>query len=289
MKAFVIMPFKKVFNDVFYFIKEAVKNSVTGEKIECFRLDEKKAAGKITDDFIDSIETSTFCIADLTGNNPNVMWEVGYAIASKKPTIFICQDLSSIPFDLRDMKIIEYEYGSLSDSLTENLTKAINETLAQFEVKREATKVKKTKITHLSVAVTGSMRTEISKTKRRIQILFQPYLGEKTKWYCGSYGVVDEIAVEFLAKMKQNITVVGYHSYDLSSKMIELLRKYDIPFLDATQEQIPKGIDAPSERDLLFAMKSDIVILIWDGKSDGTKEMIDWYKKQEKDHIIGFV
>ena len=121
MKAFVIMPFKTDFNDVYYFIKEAVKNSVPGEKIECLRLDEKKAAGKITDDLIDSIETSTFCIADLTGNSPNVMWEVGYAIASKKPTIFICQDLSSIPFDLKDMRIIEYEDGNLSVSLTESL------------------------------------------------------------------------------------------------------------------------------------------------------------------------
>jgi len=79
MKAFVIMPFKNDFNDVYFFIKEAVKNSVPGEKIECFRLDEKKAAGKITDDLINSIETSTFCIADLTGNNPNVMWEGNYS------------------------------------------------------------------------------------------------------------------------------------------------------------------------------------------------------------------
>ena len=43
------------------------------------------------------------------------------------------------------------------------------------------------------------------------------------------------------------------------------------------------------QRDVLFFSRADVVILLWNGKSSGTEGMINWYRENEKDHIVGFV
>lgn len=289
MKIFIIMPFDKKFDDVYDTIKLATQEAILGEKIYCVRLDEIKSAGSISDDLIAEIERSALCIADLTRNNPNVMWEVGYAMALKKPIIFINQTLKTTPFDIRDMRLIRYERDSLSSTLRKQLSESIRETLARYEVRRESRTIRVPEKTAFSIAITGSTIVEPARCLRRVQFLSYPYLKDNTIWYAGSFGVVDEIAVEYLASMKQKVIVVGYHSYDISNRMLDIMEKYDIPFIDAQKEQLPKGIHAPSERDLLFATKADLVILIWNGESHNTKQLTDWYKLHGKDHIIGFV
>lgn len=289
MKIFIIMPFDKKFDDIYGNIKLATKEAVFGEKIHCARMDETKSAGKISDDLISKIDGAAFCIADLTGNNPNVMWEVGYAMALNKPIIFIAQILEAVPFNVKDMRVIEYERENLSLTLLKQLSESIRETIARYEVRRESRIIRAPEKTAFTIAITGSTKAEPTRCLRRVQSLFRPYLGINTTWYIGSFGVVDETAVEYLASMRQKVIVVGYHSYDISERMLDIVEKYDIPFVDAQKEQLPRGIGAPSERDLLFATKTDLIILIWNGKSHNTKKLIDWYKLHEKDHIVGFV
>ena len=55
MKCFVIMPFAPEFDDVYQSIKVAVETSVPEESITCRRLDEIKAAGRITNDLIQEL------------------------------------------------------------------------------------------------------------------------------------------------------------------------------------------------------------------------------------------
>lgn len=289
MKIFIIMPFDKKFDDVYDNIKLASQKAIIGENIQCARLDEIKSAGSISDDLIIEIEKSVLCIADLTDSNPNVMWEVGYAMALKKPIIFINQTLESTPFDIRDMRIIKYERDSLSSSLRKQLSESIRETLSRYEVRRESRKIRAPEKTAFSIAITGSMNVEPARCLRRIQLIAFPYLKTSTTWYAGSNGITDEIAVEYLASMKQRVIVVGYHEYDISDRMLDIMEKYDIPFIDAQKEQLPKGIKSPSKRDLLFATKADLLILIWDGKSPTMELLIDWQKLHGKDHIVGFV
>ena len=47
-------------------------------------------------------------VADITGHNPNVFYEVGYAEGLGKKVIFITQN-QDIPFDLRTEKRINYD------------------------------------------------------------------------------------------------------------------------------------------------------------------------------------
>ncbi|HKS40840.1 MAG TPA: hypothetical protein VJX74_09545, partial [Blastocatellia bacterium] len=60
-------------------------------------------------------------IADLTGMNPNVFYDVGYADALGKTVILLIQQGDDIPFDLQSQRHINYEGNiiKLRDELIE--------------------------------------------------------------------------------------------------------------------------------------------------------------------------
>lgn len=288
IRCFVIMPFASEFNDVYDTIKTSIIASVGPDEIKCSRLDEFNFAGRISDDLLKEISDSNLCIADITGNNPNVMWEVGYAMALNKPVIFITQDITKLPFDIKDSRTIIYGRQSLAESLRDKLTKAVSATLGKFEIRRDAITTELPKSIATTIAVTGSMRGDEVKCGRRVENILQPYLTSKVTWLCGSFGLADECIIKYLLKNKQNIFVIGYHSYDISEEVLLLMETYKIPFIDAQKEQLPRTIVGPSERDLLFLTKSDLFIIFWNGESKGSEELIGWYTEQNKDHIVAF-
>jgi HEAT repeat protein len=55
-----------------------------------------------------SIRQSKLVIADLTGRNPNVFYELGLAHAIQKPVILLSQNVNDVPFDLRHVRVIIY-------------------------------------------------------------------------------------------------------------------------------------------------------------------------------------
>jgi len=61
MKCFVIMPFANEVGDVYATIRRAV-DTVRGGGAQTFRLDEVKAAGRITDDLVRELNESAICI-----------------------------------------------------------------------------------------------------------------------------------------------------------------------------------------------------------------------------------
>jgi len=130
MNCFVIMPFDQEFDDVYVSIKASVQRAASSKGCRCFRLDESRPAGRITDRLVQELQSATLCIADLTGNKPNVMWEVGYAMALGRPTIVITQHLQELPFDIRDMQSLQYDRSRLSASLGRPLEKMVNDTMA---------------------------------------------------------------------------------------------------------------------------------------------------------------
>ena len=67
------------------------------------------------------IESADFVIADITGINPNVMYETGFAHALKKPVLLIAQDGTPIPVNLAREIYVTYD-----SEQPDNLLKYVN-------------------------------------------------------------------------------------------------------------------------------------------------------------------
>jgi len=286
------MPFVDTFNDVYETIKVAVCSAVSGISVECIRLDDKPIAGRITERLVQELTESTICIADVTDQNPNVMWEVGFAMAQNKPVLLLSQGAPPLPFDLKDMQTLFYDRTALSKTLRTPLAQAFRHTLAAYQsrtVARSTSISSPNRAQGLTIAITGSMRASAGSTQVRVESVLTPYLGDDTTWLIGSWGIVDEIAIEFLARQRQRVTVVGYSELDISPTMLKLIEHHKISFVAGNLEQVPKGLSGPSGRDAYMISRSDLMILFWDGTSTGTKKLMQWYREQGRDHVVAFV
>jgi len=118
---FVVMPFAPAFGKVY---KRGIKASVEALGWECRRADEVIHNRDIMCRVCQGIRQARFVIADLTGRNANVFYELGMAHALEKDVILLAQDVGDVPFDLRQMNIIEYDpvrLQPLRQRLTETL------------------------------------------------------------------------------------------------------------------------------------------------------------------------
>jgi len=131
MICFVTMPFAEEFNN----IKTEIKKSVTNSGYEYVRADEYYSSGKITEQIIQMIEKSDICICDLTNNNPNVIWELGYAYAKQKIIVLIAQSTDDLFFDIKIDRAIIYDKDKLSISLTQKLDLFLSESKKRIKEK----------------------------------------------------------------------------------------------------------------------------------------------------------
>ena len=155
------MPFAPEFDDVYGVIKSTVESCTSQVQGRCFRLDESRPAGRITDRLLSELRSATFCVADLTGHKPNVMWEIGFAMALSKPILLITQDLASLPFDIKDMQSIEYDRTRLNASLTAPLRRSLIDTLANLGSHRGSV----TSFEPQSAEAIGSLKAEIAQLR----------------------------------------------------------------------------------------------------------------------------
>ena len=107
---FVIMPFRKDFDEVYQqHIKPLIQEQL--DSVECIRIDEKpKLSESIVKNIQREITRCTFAIADITGLNPNVFYEIGLAHAQKKKVILIKnKSIGKLPFDISHLPVIVYD------------------------------------------------------------------------------------------------------------------------------------------------------------------------------------
>lgn len=74
------------------------------------RGDHKTAPGKITDQIYEDILGADLIIAVLTGANPNVYYELAIAQSAAKPVILLMEKGFDAPFDIKDQRIIYYDF-----------------------------------------------------------------------------------------------------------------------------------------------------------------------------------
>lgn len=125
---FVIQPFDADKFDRRF--EEVYSPAIQAAGLEPYRVDRDVAVDIPIDSIESGIRGAAICLADITTDNPNVWYELGFAFASGRAVVMVCSDERTgkkYPFDIQHRTVIEYKAQSPSDfaSLQAKITNRI--------------------------------------------------------------------------------------------------------------------------------------------------------------------
>jgi hypothetical protein len=127
---FVMMPFG---DPIGTYYKKLYEPAIEKAGLRPIRADDDIfTVGKIIDQVLAGIATAKVLLAELTGRNPNVLYELGIAHALQKPVVLVASNEADVPFDIRHRRVIYYDrddpfWGDkLIKKVAENIVSAIN-------------------------------------------------------------------------------------------------------------------------------------------------------------------
>ncbi|WP_142856390.1 hypothetical protein [Salinigranum halophilum] len=91
-------------------MEHIIEEAVGGYGYTAVRADQMSDPGSITRQIIQKVVESDLVIADLTGHNPNVFYELAVRHATARPFIQLIDSSDTIPFDLAHMRTIDYDF-----------------------------------------------------------------------------------------------------------------------------------------------------------------------------------
>lgn len=138
---FVIQPFDsgkfdKRFDDIYVPAIEAAG-------LESYRVDRDPGVEVPIEAIEEGIRNAAVCLADITTDNPNVWYELGFAFATGRPVVMVCSNertSGKYPFDIQHRTVINYKPESSSDferlksSICERIKALLNKTEALRQI-----------------------------------------------------------------------------------------------------------------------------------------------------------
>jgi hypothetical protein len=102
---FVLLEFAKPYTDIYDAI---IRPMVEGESLRCLKSDDIFTTTSVIEDIWANINKAALIIADISSNNPNVMYELGVCHTVGKNVMMITQRPEEIPFNFRHMRCYPY-------------------------------------------------------------------------------------------------------------------------------------------------------------------------------------
>jgi len=129
---FILMPFGSWFDRYF---KEIYVPATKEAGFEPLRADGLFSAGAVMEQVWTQIRKAKVLLADLTGKNPNVFYELGLAHAARKPVVFVAGDIEDVPFDVRHLRVVVFDVREpgWSDKLRRDITTYLKNTRSEPE------------------------------------------------------------------------------------------------------------------------------------------------------------
>ena len=119
------MPFDARLNNVYRAVQSIVEDY---SGCRCLRADQITRPSQITGDIWEQIQRARFLMADITDQNPNVFYEIGFSHALHKNVILLVEKGGKVPFDIQGIRYVSYTAADLA-SLREQLPLYIKECL----------------------------------------------------------------------------------------------------------------------------------------------------------------
>jgi nucleoside 2-deoxyribosyltransferase len=114
-RCFVAMPFRPELNFFFLYIREFLHDRCS---LEVERGDAQILTAPLAEKIRQQIARADLVIADITGANPNVFYEIGLAHAANIPVLFLSQDApEKAPVDVRQFEFILYDLAKHEEFL----------------------------------------------------------------------------------------------------------------------------------------------------------------------------
>lgn len=120
---FVLMPFTEPYLEIF---NKIIKPTVESNGFRCVKSDDISSLNPVIEDIGANINKASLIIADISENNPNVLYELGICHTIGKEVMILTQDSDHIPFNFRHLRTYPYsnEIAS-SEALKTNITSVI--------------------------------------------------------------------------------------------------------------------------------------------------------------------
>jgi hypothetical protein len=139
-KCFVISPIGEDGSDTRKRADQVLKHVIKPAAEECgfdaIRADDIAEPGLITSQVIQRIIDDPLVVADLTGMNPNVFYELAIRHSIRKPLVQIIQKGDKIPFDVAGMRTVSVDHKDL-DSVDEARAEIVKQIKAVADKKPE--------------------------------------------------------------------------------------------------------------------------------------------------------
>jgi hypothetical protein len=104
--------------------------AITAAGLEPYRVDRDPSVSVPIQDIERGIRDAELCLADITTDNPNVWFELGFSFAIPREVVLVCSDerKTKYPFDVQHRAIIQYGTGAPQDfeELKEKIVKRIH-------------------------------------------------------------------------------------------------------------------------------------------------------------------
>lgn len=132
---FVLMPFSDT-KDIQVVYTNHIKTVVEKKcQLRCERADDIHDISGVMQSVWESINRARIIIAEMTDRNPNVFYELGIAHTLGKPVIMITQDMDYVPFDLKHLRCVVYQFkpgaiNKFEDSLEKTIRRVLSSTYA---------------------------------------------------------------------------------------------------------------------------------------------------------------
>jgi hypothetical protein len=94
-----------------------VKEAANTYDLETRRADDVDEPGQITGQIIQHCLKARMCVADLTGGNPNVYYELSVRDGAQLPVVLIAEVDTDLPFDVSQSRVIFFDHGDFGSGV----------------------------------------------------------------------------------------------------------------------------------------------------------------------------
>lgn len=266
-QAFLVMPFNAPHAGK---LLQRIQLVCDALELQLRRGDSSARPQPIMADIARNLESSGIIIADLTGNNPNVMYEVGYAHACGAEPILIASVDHRLPFDVMATRCIFFDLSTPEGGAAFDL--ALAQAIREIRSDHKTTVL--TSVVQRTEAIVSDLKTLAASTDEVLQ--------KQTVWCTG-----------FLSALA---ITEGEDRGDQDAKLLLLQER------DAMIQAARRGctlrliITPPSEHDLVTVKLKNAVVRLrrllafFDCEDDSAHESIDWVVspfRQKNVYIIG--